>query len=103
MRDHWEDLIRIVALESVRHRVIVVGEDLGTVEPEVRDALARFGILSYRLLYFEKDQAAGISAEHADYPATGAGFVHDARSADVGRFLDGEDIEARRRAGRAGG
>ena len=57
VRDRWEDLIRIVALESVRHQVVVVGEDLGTVEPFVREALARFGILSYRLFYFERDQS----------------------------------------------
>lgn len=54
VRDNWEDLVRILALESVRNQFFVVGEDLGTVEPWVRDALGRFGILSYRLLYFER-------------------------------------------------
>jgi 4-alpha-glucanotransferase len=98
VRDHWEDLIRIVALESVRHRVIVVGEDLGTVEPEVRDALARFGILSYRLLYFEKDQA-GRFRKHAAYPeqALVSSTTHDLPT--LAGFWIGEDIEARRRVG----
>ncbi len=49
----WRDLVSIVALESVRAGAFVVGEDLGTVEPSVREALAQAGVLSYRLLIFE--------------------------------------------------
>ncbi len=54
VRETSEDFVRVLALESVRNQVTIVGEDLGTVEPEVRETLARFGILSYRLFFFEK-------------------------------------------------
>ncbi len=44
----------MLALESVRNKSVIIGEDLGTVEDEVRETLKRFGILSYKLLYFER-------------------------------------------------
>lgn len=98
VRDYADDLIRIVALESVRQRVVVVGEDLGTVEPSVRETLARFGILSYRLLYFEKDQRGEFRSMH-EYPeqALVSSTTHDLPT--LAGFWTNEDIEARRKAG----
>ena len=58
-----EDLLDIVALESHRAQAIVVGEDLGTVEEGVREAMAEHGVLSYRLLWFEDDEPAAWPTE----------------------------------------
>ena len=47
------ELLELVALESARAAAVVVGEDLGTVEPGYREALHETGILSTRLVWFE--------------------------------------------------
>lgn len=98
VRDRFEDLIRILALESVRQRVILIGEDLGTVAPEVRETLARFGILSYRLFYFEKNERGEFrSIEEYPEQALVSSTTHDLPT--LAGFWICADIEARRRAG----
>ncbi|MEJ2175060.1 MAG: malto-oligosyltrehalose synthase [bacterium] len=52
-----DEMLAIVAIESHRDHCLVIGEDLGTVADELRAALARYGVLSYRVLYFERDAA----------------------------------------------
>jgi len=52
--DH-EALIGILALEAHRAGAVLVGEDLGTVEPWARDYLRERGILGTSILWFEKD------------------------------------------------
>jgi 4-alpha-glucanotransferase len=52
--DH-EAMIGVLALEALRAGAVVVGEDLGVVEPSARDYLARRGILGTSILWFERD------------------------------------------------
>jgi 4-alpha-glucanotransferase len=98
VRERTDDFVRVLALESVRNQVVVVGEDLGTVEPEIREILARFGILSYRLFYFEKNKEGGFRRS-AEYPvqALVSSTTHDLPT--LSGFWVGADIAARRDAG----
>ena len=52
--DH-DALVGILMLEAERAGAVVVGEDLGTVEPWVRDYLADRGILGTAVLWFERE------------------------------------------------
>jgi 4-alpha-glucanotransferase len=71
---------------------------LGTVEPAVRENLAKFGVLSYRLFYFEKD-GGGNFKRPDEYPrqALVSSTTHDLPT--LAGFWVGADIEARRAAG----
>lgn len=97
VRERAADLVRILAFESVRNEVLIVGEDLGTVEPEVREMLASFGILSYRLLYFEREQ--GRFKPPAGYPAQSLVSTTTHDLATIAGFWTGNDIEARLHSG----
>ncbi|MGO1384690.1 MAG: 4-alpha-glucanotransferase [Arachnia sp.] len=62
VRNNHEALIGILALEAHRAQALVVGEDLGTVEPWVRQYLARRGILGTSVLWFENDGGRPLDA-----------------------------------------
>lgn len=59
IRYNHEATIGIVALEAQRTGAVVVGEDLGTVEPWVRDYLRQRGLLGTSILWFEQDGNGG--------------------------------------------
>ena len=74
----FDDLLGILALESHRNSCLVIGEDLGTVPEEVRTAMARERILSYRVLLFEREHGGDFKAPARYEPqAIVAGATHD--------------------------
>jgi len=90
----FDDLLAILRLESQRNRCLVIGEDLGTVPPEVRGKLAASGVLSYRLLYFERD-ARGDFLPPAKFEAQAlvAATTHDLPT--LAGWWEGRDLELR--------
>jgi 4-alpha-glucanotransferase len=87
-----EDLLDIVALESHRAQALVVGEDLGTVEEGVREAMAEHGMLSYRLLWFEED-------DPAEWPAAAMAAVSTHDLPTVAGLWTGADLAEQRAHG----
>ena len=90
----FTELLSLLALESVRHRCLVIGEDLGTVPDEVRAALAAHDVLSYRVLLFERD-ADGEFKPPASYPeaALATASTHDLPA--LAGWWEGADIDTR--------
>ncbi len=92
-----DELMAIVALESQRHRCLVIGEDLGTVPPEVRESMQEHGLYSYRVLFFEQD-AEGFRRP-AGYPRESLVTVTTHDLPPLASFWKGSDIVLRKRLG----
>ncbi|MCA1651560.1 MAG: 4-alpha-glucanotransferase [Acidobacteria bacterium] len=90
VRSAARDLLAIVALESQRARAVIVGEDLGTVEEAARADLSDRKILSYRLVWFEKDPPSRFPKQ-----ALAAITTHDLPT--VAGLWSGSDLDAQRR------
>ncbi|HEX8092433.1 4-alpha-glucanotransferase [Jatrophihabitans sp.] len=86
------DLLEIVALESYRFQAVVVGEDLGTVAPGLREEMAARNILSYRLLWFEEEPPA-------DWPVTALAAVTTHDLPTVAGLWTGTDLADQRAGG----
>jgi len=95
--DH-EALVGILALEAQRAGALVIGEDLGTVEPWVRDYLTERGILGTSVLWFEQ-HATGepIAPEQLRHLALGTVTTHDLPP--TAGYLAGEHVTLRSRLG----
>ncbi len=90
----FEDLLGIVALESVRANTLVIGEDLGTVPDWVREQLGKARVLSYRVFYFER-QGDGSCKPPRDYPGQSLAVVTTHDLPTLTGFWSGEDLQVR--------
>ncbi|HSW62209.1 MAG TPA: 4-alpha-glucanotransferase [Dissulfurispiraceae bacterium] len=95
VRCFTEELLRIIALESVRNKTIVVGEDLGTFSDGMREMLQSFRMLSFRLLYFERYYPDPNFKRPEHYPdmAIAAVTTHDLPT--LAGFWLGRDIDVK--------
>jgi 4-alpha-glucanotransferase len=95
--DH-EALVGILALEAWRSGALVVGEDLGTVEPWVRDYLAERGVLGTSILWFERDsEGRPLPPERWRELCLAAVTTHDLPP--TAGYLTGEHVRIRERLG----
>lgn len=92
-----QDLLRLVALESQRHRAIVIGEDLGTLPAGFQDVLSDAGVLGLRVLYFQRDHKLFIEPARWSADAVATTTTHDLPT--VAGWWEGRDLAWRTRLG----
>jgi 4-alpha-glucanotransferase len=95
--DH-EAMVGIVMLEATRAGAVVIGEDLGNVEPWVRDYLRGRGIYGTSILWFEHDEAGHpLSPQRWRELCLASVTTHDLPP--TAGYLAGEHVELRHELG----
>jgi len=90
-----EQLLTVLALESVRSSCLVVGEDLGVVPDEMRRAMPEYGLYHYKVLLFEKLDGRFRHPDEFIRRALATVTTHDMPT--LRSYWEGRDIELRRR------
>ncbi|MEX2205594.1 MAG: 4-alpha-glucanotransferase [Myxococcota bacterium] len=93
VRQPHDELFGILALESRSAGALVIGEDLGTVPPELGPELASWGILSTRVLCFERKGPRYRASR--DYPARALVLATTHDLPPLAGYLAGRDLELR--------
>lgn len=91
------DLLRLTALESHRHRAIVIGEDLGTVPAGFRELLSQIGIYGMQVLWFERKNNRFLPPQDWSADSSAMTSTHDLPP--VAGWWHGHDIETRQELG----
>lgn len=95
--DH-DAMIGVLALEAHRAGAVVIGEDLGTVEPWVREYLDRRGILGTSVLWFEHTED-GAPRPPQDYRRLVLATVTTHDLPPTAGYLAEEHVDLRNRLG----
>ena len=90
-----EELFAVLALESVRNRCEIVGENLGTVPPEIDEALPGHRIRGMYLAQFQAEKDPRVAAPTAAHMA----LVNTHDTPTFAGWLRSVDIEERIRCG----
>lgn len=93
-----EALLAVLAIASEENRCIVIGEDLGTVPAELRTALRRWGVWTYHVMQFERDEDGRFRSANEYHDRALATFgTHDL--APFAAWVTGSDLAAKRQIG----
>jgi 4-alpha-glucanotransferase len=95
-----EAMLAVLVLEASRAGAVVIGEDLGTVEPGVREALRVRGVLGTSVLWFERDwegDGRPLPPERWRSDCLATATTHDLPS--TAARLTGDHVELRDRLG----
>ena len=100
-----EAMLGILALEASRAGAVVIGEDLGTVQPAVTEGLERMNMLGSAVLWFARDYDAPDMAfrKAAEYPRNALASISTHDLPTAAGFLTGEQVRVRAELGQLAG
>ena len=93
-----DDLVAVLALESRQRRCLVVGEDLGTVPEGFRKRMGEAKVLSYRVVFFERDED-GVYIPPESYPPLALAVLGSHDLATLRGWWEARDIDLKARHG----
>lgn len=96
----FEDMLRLIALESWRHRAIIIGENLGTVPAGFNERLTARGILGTSVLWFERHDRAFSPPRNWPVTSVATTTTHDLPT--VAGWWRAEDLHTRAAIGHLG-
>ena len=90
----WDDILRIIALESRRNNCVVIGEDLGNVPEGFSETIQNAGLLSFKVLFFERWES-GLFKRPDNFPAQSVVTVATHDTSTLSGWWQGRDLEWR--------
>jgi 4-alpha-glucanotransferase len=86
-----EELYAVLSLESHRYQALIVGENLGTVPPEVNESMARHGVLGMYVVQYEL--APGGGGLQREPPAASVASLNTHDMPTFRGFWEGRDVD----------
>lgn len=90
----FDEILRIIALESQRNQCIVIGEDLGNVPEGFSDIMHNAGLLSFKVMFFERWQS-GLFKRPELYPEQSVVTIATHDTATLTGWWQGRDLQWR--------
>ena len=91
----WHDILRIIALESRRNNCVVIGEDLGNVPDGFSETIQNAGLLSFKVLFFERWQS-GLFKRPENFPVQSIITIATHDTATLSGWWQGRDLQWRK-------
>jgi 4-alpha-glucanotransferase len=100
-----EAMLGILALEASRAGAVVIGEDLGTVQPAVTEGLERMNMLGSAVLWFTRDweDPDQVYYPPSEYPRNALATISTHDLPTAAGFLVGEQVKVRAELGQLAG
>lgn len=98
VRFPFEPLLHVIAEESDRLHCIVIGEDLGTVPANFRETLSRWGLWTYRVMMFEREEGGRFRPPES-YPADALATFNTHDLPTFRGWLQAQDLRVKRAIG----